>query len=102
MQTGWVRFFNIHDWFKLFGNNCSLSTKIKTHNRESIQHLSTLPAKKRPKNAYFMCDLFFLASRGLSRRGKNEREGRKSLSFLSFLPRRERPLLAGKVFSGKE
>ena len=36
----------------------------------------------------------FPASRGLSRRGKNER---KSLSFLSFLPRRERPLLAGKV-----
>ena len=32
----------------------------------------------------------FPASRGLSRRGKNERR-----SFLSFLPRRERPLLAG-------
>ena len=35
----------------------------------------------------------FPASRGLSRRGKNERKER---DFLSFLPRRERPLLAGK------
>ena len=34
----------------------------------------------------------FPASRGLSRRGKNERKDR-----LSFLPRRERPLLAGNA-----
>ena len=39
----------------------------------------------------------FPASRGLSRRGKNERKERDlSLSFLSFLLRHERPLLAGK------
>ena len=38
----------------------------------------------------------FPASRGLSRRGKNERKERDLCSFLSFLPRRERPLLAGK------
>ena len=39
----------------------------------------------------------FPASRGLSRRGKNERKERDlSLSFLSFLPCHERPLLAGK------
>ena len=34
----------------------------------------------------------FPASRGLSRRGKNERRER---DFLSFLPRRERPLKQG-------
>ena len=39
-------------------------------------------------------NLDFPASRGLSRRGKNERKER----FLLFLPRRERPLLAGKTW----
>ena len=50
----------------------------------------------------------FPASRGLSRRGKNEKKERKGnasacvignaseAGFLLFLPHRERPLLAGK------